>query len=209
MGVFASVATGAAARASGVKPKPARKSTLSRVTSSWTRRLAISGLGPVVSRTRSSIVRQGKVSPCSLKYALMPPSICRPKSAAPPEKGATSPTFTGSAAAAERARAATSAASVFRGVIIVGLLGTKATGEGSNYPHETVHLLHRRGVHAGGARAPGARRARVARAHQRRRDPGGGKSLPRGVRRVHGGHGLARGARKALKAVPPTGACRG
>ncbi len=67
MGVFASVATGAAASASGVKPKPARKSTLSRVTSSWARRLAISGLGPVVSRTRISILRPAKVSPCSLK----------------------------------------------------------------------------------------------------------------------------------------------
>jgi hypothetical protein len=78
IGVFDSVATGAAASASGVKPKPARKSTLSRVTSSWASRLAISGLGPVVSRTSSSMRRPPTLSPCSLKYALMPASICLP-----------------------------------------------------------------------------------------------------------------------------------
>ncbi len=78
MGFFASVATGAAAIASGVKPKPARKSTLSRVTSSCARRLATSGLGPPVSRMRSWILRPAKVSPCSLKKALIPPSICLP-----------------------------------------------------------------------------------------------------------------------------------
>jgi len=59
---------------------------------------------------------------------LIPPSICRPKSAAPPENGATSPTFTGSAAAAGMARAAASAASAFLSVIIVCLLGTKLIG---------------------------------------------------------------------------------
>src|SRR3954454_20593532 len=57
IGIFGSVATsapvapGAAAIAPGVKAKPARKSTLSRVTSSLARRLAVSGFGPPLSRT--------------------------------------------------------------------------------------------------------------------------------------------------------------
>jgi hypothetical protein len=49
IGFFASVAIGATASASGVSPKPARKSTLSRLTRSWAMRFAISGEGPVVS----------------------------------------------------------------------------------------------------------------------------------------------------------------
>ena len=49
IGFFACCAIGATASASGVRPKPARKSTLSRTTSSCARRLAISGEGPVVS----------------------------------------------------------------------------------------------------------------------------------------------------------------
>ena len=45
IGILASVATGATASALGVSPKPARKSTLSRTTSSCARRLATSGAG--------------------------------------------------------------------------------------------------------------------------------------------------------------------
>src|SRR2546421_13116621 len=55
IGFFASVATGATAIAFGVRPKPTRKSTLSRVTSSCARRLATSGAGPVVSFCTISI----------------------------------------------------------------------------------------------------------------------------------------------------------
>ena len=55
IGFFASVATGATAIAFGVRPKPARMSTLSWVTSSCARRLATSGAAPVVSLTMSSI----------------------------------------------------------------------------------------------------------------------------------------------------------
>ena len=47
IGFLACVAMSATASASGVRPKPARKSTLSRTTSSCARRLATSGDGPV------------------------------------------------------------------------------------------------------------------------------------------------------------------
>jgi hypothetical protein len=63
IGVFDSVATGAAAKASGVRPKPARKVTLSRETSSWARRLVVSGARPVSSFTSSSSLRPATVSP--------------------------------------------------------------------------------------------------------------------------------------------------
>ena len=55
IGFFASAEIGATASAFGVRPNPARMSTLSRVTSSCARRLAMSGAGPVVSRVMSSI----------------------------------------------------------------------------------------------------------------------------------------------------------
>jgi hypothetical protein len=58
-GTFASAVSGAIARALGVTITPARKSTLSRTTSSCASRLATSGLGPVSSRTRVSIVTPG------------------------------------------------------------------------------------------------------------------------------------------------------
>ena len=74
MGFFASVATGATASAFGVRPKPTRKSTLSRVT--------------------SSIFLPATVSPCCFMYAFMPPSICCPYCAKGPENSATRPSFT-------------------------------------------------------------------------------------------------------------------
>ncbi len=66
IGTFASVTTGATAIAFGVNPKPARNCTLSRVISSWAKRLDTSGAGPLVSRTISSIFLPATVSPCSL-----------------------------------------------------------------------------------------------------------------------------------------------
>ena len=78
IGIFASVATDATAIAFGVRPKPARNCTLSRVTSSCARRLARSGAGPVVSLTMSSIFLPATLSPCAFMYARMPLVICRP-----------------------------------------------------------------------------------------------------------------------------------
>src|SRR5258706_13268242 len=63
VGILASVTTGAAARALGVRPNPTMNSTLSRVINSCTRRLAISGCAPVASLTISSILRPETVSP--------------------------------------------------------------------------------------------------------------------------------------------------
>ena len=78
IGTFASVATGATAIAFGVRPKPARNCTLSRVTSSCATRLARSGAGPVVSLTMSSTFLPATVSPCAFMYARMPFVIWRP-----------------------------------------------------------------------------------------------------------------------------------
>ena len=94
IGFLASVAIGATASALGVSPKPARKSTLSRVTSSCARRLATSGAGPVVSFCTISIFWPATVSPWSFMYAFIPPSICAPYSANGPENGATMPSLT-------------------------------------------------------------------------------------------------------------------
>ena len=63
IGTLASVATGAVASASGVRPKPRRQDTPSRVISSCARRLVVSGASPVSSRTSSSILRPATVSP--------------------------------------------------------------------------------------------------------------------------------------------------
>ena len=78
IGTFACVASGATAIALGVKPKPARKSTLSCVIRSCARRLATSGDGPVVSFSTSSTFLPATVSPCCFMYALMPFWICLP-----------------------------------------------------------------------------------------------------------------------------------
>jgi hypothetical protein len=66
VGFFASVEIGATANAFGVRPNPARKSTLSFTTSSCASRLATSGAGPVVSLMISSIFLPATVSPCCL-----------------------------------------------------------------------------------------------------------------------------------------------
>ncbi len=78
IGTLASVTTGATAIALGVRPKPARNCTLSRVISSCARRFATSGAGPLVSRVISSTFLPATVSPCSFMYAFMPASICPP-----------------------------------------------------------------------------------------------------------------------------------
>ncbi len=64
IGTFASVATGAAANASGVRPKPASTVTLSCTTSSCAIRLVVSGASPVSSLMISSTLRPSMVSPC-------------------------------------------------------------------------------------------------------------------------------------------------
>ena len=63
IGTLASVATGAVASASGVRPKPAMNATLSREINSCARRLVVSGVD-VSSRTRSSSFWPATVSPC-------------------------------------------------------------------------------------------------------------------------------------------------
>ena len=63
IGTFASVATGAAASASGVRPKPASTLTLSCTTISCAMRLVVSGARPVSSLTISSTLRPATVSP--------------------------------------------------------------------------------------------------------------------------------------------------
>ena len=78
IGFFASVAIGVTASALGVSPKPARISTLSRVTSSCARRLAMSGAAPVVSRVMISTFLPPKTSPFCFRYAFIPPTICAP-----------------------------------------------------------------------------------------------------------------------------------
>jgi hypothetical protein len=91
---LASVATGAAASALGVRPKPTRMSALSRVTSSCARRFATSGAGPPVSFCTISIFLPATVSPCTFMYAFIPPSICWPYCANGPENSPTMPSFT-------------------------------------------------------------------------------------------------------------------
>ncbi len=63
IGTLASVATGAAANASGVRPKPARNVTLSCTTISCAMRLVVSGASPVSSFRISSTLRPATVSP--------------------------------------------------------------------------------------------------------------------------------------------------
>src|SRR5687767_1389081 len=174
IGFFASVATGAAASASGVKPKPARKSTLSRVTSSCARRFATSGLGPPVSRMTTRILRPANVSPCSLKKALIPPSICLPNWAAEPENGAMTPTFTSWAPASVQDAATTRAAAwrIMRppGVVANDRVTAQLPGRSED---EVEQAWFRRtachaGVHADGD-FPGQGEAGGARRHAGRR----------------------------------------
>src|ERR1700730_13272543 len=100
---LASVATGATASAFGVRRKPTRKSTLSRVTSSCARRLATSGAGPVVSFCTISIFLPATVSPFAFMYAFMPPRICCPYCANGPENSPTMPSLIAPWARAEAA----------------------------------------------------------------------------------------------------------
>ena len=63
MNFFASADTSAAARALGVRTKPASMSTWSRTISSCARRFATSGAAPPVSRRMNSSFRPATVSP--------------------------------------------------------------------------------------------------------------------------------------------------
>jgi hypothetical protein len=79
IGFFASVATGATAKAEGVSAKPARISTLSLTTNSCARRLLTSPAVPGLSSLMiSSTLRPPKVSPLVARYNLTPCSICLP-----------------------------------------------------------------------------------------------------------------------------------
>jgi hypothetical protein len=75
VGIFASVASGATASAFGVKTKPVRICTPSRVISSCASRLATSGLGPVLSRRMISILVEPTLSPFCFIQSLMPSSM--------------------------------------------------------------------------------------------------------------------------------------
>ncbi len=91
IGTRASVATGAVARASGVRPKPARIFTLSRTTSSCASRRVVSGATPVSSRSRISSRRPPCVSPFMRSQVRTAASICRPVEAKGPVIGRISP----------------------------------------------------------------------------------------------------------------------
>src|SRR5262245_37158980 len=100
MSFFASADTSAAARAFGVRMKPARTSTWSRTTSSCARRLATSGATPPVSRRMNSSFRPATVSPFCFKYSLIALSIWVAVSANWPENGMMSPILMGCCAPA-------------------------------------------------------------------------------------------------------------
>ena len=116
IGTLAWVATGAAAKASGVSPKPASTSAWSLVISSWARRLVVSGAVPVSSRSSSSTVRPATLAPCWATYSLAPASSWRPVEANGPVMGTIRPILSGSSASAvphKAAPASSAAANVF------------------------------------------------------------------------------------------------
>jgi hypothetical protein len=110
IGTFASVATGAAANASGVSPNPARTVILSCTTISCAMRLVVSGASPVSSFRISSTLRPATVSPFFAMYRRQAAAICRPVDANGPVIGRIRPTLTGSAAQAKRGSAPSAAA---------------------------------------------------------------------------------------------------
>jgi hypothetical protein len=85
-GIFASVQSGAIAIALGVKITPVSRFTLSRTISSCATCRALSGLGPVSSRTRiSSFTPGGRSFSCCFMYRRMPRSMYSPRLAFSPE----------------------------------------------------------------------------------------------------------------------------
>lgn len=100
-GTFACAAIGAAASASGVRPKPASTSAPSLATSSWAMRRVMSAT-PVSSRTISSILRPATVSPASARNSRAPASSMRPVEVVGPVIGAIRPILTGFACAPAR-----------------------------------------------------------------------------------------------------------
>ena len=85
VGSFASLISGTAASTLGVKSGPIITCTFSRTTSSWTRRFTSSGLGPVVSRLTSSILRPATVVPCFCWNSLTALSLSCPERPDGPE----------------------------------------------------------------------------------------------------------------------------
>src|ERR1700676_432088 len=85
-GILACVASGAAASAAGVTPKPAMRLTLSLTISSWARRLVLSG-SAASSLRMISIFLPATVSPCCCMYSLTALSICLPVDACSPVLG--------------------------------------------------------------------------------------------------------------------------
>ena len=93
IGVSVCSASGAVAKAPGVRPKPASTSTSSLIRSSCAWRLVMAGDTPVSSLTISTTLRPATVAPCSWTYRFTPFIICWPVEAKGPDKGTTSPTF--------------------------------------------------------------------------------------------------------------------
>src|SRR3954452_24780681 len=102
------VASGAAAIAAGVTPKPAMTLTLSLTMSSWARRLVLSGTAPSSLRI-TSIFLPATVAPCCCMYSFTPASICLPVEACGPVIGRMRPIFTLSCASALPANSVASA----------------------------------------------------------------------------------------------------
>src|SRR4051794_35431442 len=102
------VASGAAAIAAGVTPKPAMTLTLSLTMSSWARRLVLSGTAPSSLRI-TSIFLPATVAPCCCMYSFTPASICLPVEACGPVIGRMRPIFTLSCANALPANSVASA----------------------------------------------------------------------------------------------------
>src|SRR5229473_1888316 len=98
-GTFACVASGAAASAAGVTPKPAMKATLSLTISSWASRLVLSGTAPSSLRT-TSIFLPATLAPFCCTYSRTAASICRPVEACWPVIGRIRPILTASCAGA-------------------------------------------------------------------------------------------------------------
>ena len=98
-GTLAAVAIGAAASASGVRPKPTSAAAWSLVTSSCASRLVTSA-APVSSFRIRLIFLPATVSPCCLMYSSAPARSCLPVEADGPVIGTIMPIFTVSSARA-------------------------------------------------------------------------------------------------------------
>jgi hypothetical protein len=100
IGVLLCVAIGAVARASGVRPKPARTSILSLTTISCAIRRVVSAT-PASSLTMTSTLRPATVVPFCACHSLIAPSICLPVDADWPVIGRMKPILKGALFCAE------------------------------------------------------------------------------------------------------------